>query len=144
MKNRNISFNTVRLLKKFNDIRKNRADVFALTHRDVLASLIDSERTESQIVNEMNKLGLRTAKGQPWTMQSMTRLYKRLHSLLLNDPFAQPRNDYDSFDQNDLVRMDEIYADRLEVLYLTDGNDATCDKTEPSLPAVAAQYKGKF
>lgn len=119
MKKRNISNTTVRRLQHYNNIRKLRSDVFALSKRDVLAWLASSGRDNHQIAAELNKLDPHTNGGHPWSFRSVGRLVKRLHDLTqphrgrlgaVHSPYR--------FRILDIKAMDELYYDRLDQLYV--------------------------
>jgi len=118
MKARNISTKTIRYLKKFNNIRKIRADVFALSHLNTISYLLNTHHTENQITDEMNKLGLRTATGLRWSTKRLKRLRMRLEALLRGTHSKRPPTQAMIYTSNELEQLRFMSSTRLNALYL--------------------------
>lgn len=65
-------------LKADNAIRIQRANAFAEGLRGVVTALVNNGLTQMEIVEELNKSGVRTAMGCEWKLQSLQRVLKRL------------------------------------------------------------------
>lgn len=65
-------------LKRINTARQAKADAFAEQLRVVLESLEVTGMTQRGMVEELNRLGIRTARGSRWTLCAVQRVFKRL------------------------------------------------------------------
>ena len=131
MKTHNNSFTTVRHLKRFNDIRKIRADVFALKQLSTLSFLLDTKSTANQITEAMNQIGLRTATGLPWSSKSLRRLRKRLDSLLRGVHPKRPHLLATTYTSDEVEQLEFMRTTRLFALNSREGdfsnmNDRMC------------------
>jgi hypothetical protein len=131
MKTRNITIGTIRHLKKFNNIRKIRADVFALAQLSPLSYLLNTHYTENEIKDQMNKLGFRTATGLPWSSKSVNRLRRRLDSLLCGIHPKRPHRLATTYTSDELEQLQFMYRTHLDALCrdksdLSDMRDHMC------------------
>ncbi len=65
-------------LRADNAVRVQQANAFAEGLRGVITALVNNGLTQRQIVDELNKSGVRTARNCEWRLQSLQRVLKRL------------------------------------------------------------------
>ena len=66
-------------LKADNRRRKQKANAFAESLRPTLTSFINSKYTQRQILDELNRIGVKTATGCEFRLPTLQRILKRLH-----------------------------------------------------------------
>lgn len=65
-------------LKADNQKRIDKANEFAESRREILNGLINNGLTQRQIVDELNKAGIKTPRNREWSLIQLQRLLKRL------------------------------------------------------------------
>jgi hypothetical protein len=65
-------------VKALNELRRQNAIAFALKLKPTLDQLSEQRLTQRQMVEELNRLGFRTAEGAQWTLSLLQRVLGRL------------------------------------------------------------------